>query len=78
MIHRFLYCDNACLTYIVGKAVVEQVKNICLQNSKLYKSYSISSIEKKGFFASQWVPRSVYKYLIFHEKSFFLNSEWSS
>lgn len=26
---------------------------------------------KKGFFASQWVPRSVYKYLIFHEKSFF-------
>lgn len=49
MIHRFLYCDNARLTYTVGKAVVEQVKNICLQNSKLYKSYSISSIEKKVF-----------------------------
>lgn len=48
MIHRFLYCDNACLTYTVGKAAVEQVKNICLQNSKLYKSYSISS-RKKSF-----------------------------
>lgn len=70
MIQRFLYCDNACLTYIVGKAVVEQVKNICLQNSKLNKSYSISS-RKKKFFSSQWVPRSVYINVWYFMKSLF-------
>lgn len=59
MIQRFLYCDNACLTYIVGKAVVEQVN---------YTNHTVYRVEKKRFFASQRVPRSVYKYLIFHEK----------
>lgn len=77
MIHRFLYCDNACLTYTVGKAVVEQVKNICLQNSKLYKSYSISS-RKKSFLQVNGYQDLYINIWYIMKSLFFFNSEWSS